>query len=89
MFGSGWVRAAVVASAGLMLAACAVAEPGPRPGPPPPGVGGPPQACTREYAPVCARRGGDERTFSNACTARAEGYRVTSQGECRMSRPRG
>ena len=42
----------------------------------------PSRACTREYAPVCARRGGDFRTFGNACMARADGYRVASQGAC-------
>lgn len=41
-----------------------------------------PQFCTREYSPVCARRGGSVRTFGNACTARAEGYRVMRPGTC-------
>ena len=41
-----------------------------------------PQACTREYAPVCARRGRDVRTFGNACEARAADYRVVSPGRC-------
>jgi hypothetical protein len=41
-----------------------------------------PRACTREYAPVCARRGDRIRTFGNACTAEADGYRVISDGEC-------
>ncbi len=47
--------------------------------PPPP----PPRACTREYAPVCAERGNQTRTFSNACEARSGGFRVVSRGECR------
>lgn len=41
------------------------------------------QACTREFAPVCARQGRREQTFPNACTARAEGFRVTDNGPCR------
>ena len=54
--------------------------PPPRPGPGPrPGE----VACTMQYDPVCARRGGSVRTFGNACSANAEGYRVMSRGECR------
>ncbi|WP_173934664.1 Kazal-type serine protease inhibitor domain-containing protein [Chelativorans sp. Marseille-P2723] len=49
---------------------------------------GAPQACTREYAPVCATRGRDRRTFSNACMARVEGYSVAHQGECQSRRGR-
>ena len=41
-----------------------------------------PRACTREYAPVCARRGRDVRTFGNACEARAADYRIVGQGRC-------
>ncbi|MDI7860886.1 hypothetical protein MRS76_02860 [Rhizobiaceae bacterium n13] len=43
----------------------------------------PPQACSREYAPVCGQRGNRTRTFGNACEARADGYRVIGRGECR------
>ena len=50
-----------------------------RPLPPPDGD----QFCTREYDPVCARAGGDVRTFGNACSARADGYRILYAGECR------
>lgn len=54
-----------------------------RPRPP---IGGerprPPMACTQEYRPVCAQRGGSTRTFGNECSARAEGYRVIRNGEC-------
>ncbi len=42
----------------------------------------PPRACTREYAPVCARRGRDVRTFGNACEARAAEYRILGPGRC-------
>ena len=50
---------------------------GPPPGPPPgPGF------CTREYAPVCARRGGQFRTFGNSCEAENAGFRIVAQGEC-------
>lgn len=42
-----------------------------------------PQACTREYAPVCATGRGGRRTFSNACMARSEGFRVVHRGACR------
>lgn len=68
--------------AGLFMASCTVVvDEEPRPGPPRPG--GPPQACTFEYAPVCAERGRDRQTFGNACQARVDGYRIVSQGECR------
>lgn len=46
------------------------------------GGGGEPRICTREYRPVCARRDGRFRTFSNACEADAEGWRVVGNGEC-------
>lgn len=40
-------------------------------------------ACTAEYAPVCGRLGRQDKTFSNACMARAAGYTVRYQGQCR------
>ncbi|MCV3242959.1 Kazal-type serine protease inhibitor domain-containing protein [Mesorhizobium sp. ZC-5] len=46
------------------------------------GGGEEPRFCTREYAPVCARRGGDRRTFPNSCEADNAGYRVISDGGC-------
>jgi hypothetical protein len=52
-----------------------------RPPGPPPGQGEP-QFCTREYAPVCARRGPVQRTFGNACSAEAEGFQVVRPGGC-------
>ena len=77
-----FARKATVASLlSLMLASCVVVEDGPGPGPRPPRPG--PQFCTREYDPVCARRGGDRQTFANSCMAEAAGYRIIRGGECR------
>ena len=77
-----WRRAGLLAT-GLVLAGCTpvvvVDEPGPvlvDPGP---------AFCTREYDPVCARRGGTVRTFGNDCEAEAADYRVISDGECRRA----
>lgn len=46
------------------------------------GGGGEQTFCTREYRPVCARRGGEMRSFPNACEARAADYRVVGDGPC-------
>ena len=73
------ISAAMVVIASF-LAACVVVEEPTRPWPP---SSGEPQMCTREYAPVCGQRGNDRQTFGNACLARADGYRIVSQGECR------
>lgn len=40
------------------------------------------QVCTQEYAPVCARLGGNTTTYSNQCFARAAGAEVIAQGPC-------
>lgn len=42
-----------------------------------------PTVCTAEYAPVCARLGRQDKTFSNTCMAKAAGYTVRYQGQCR------
>lgn len=69
-----------------LLSACTVVvDDGPNYRPPPrPG----PSYCTREYEPVCARRGHDRQSFSNACLARRAGYRIVDDGLCR-GRPGG
>lgn len=46
-----------------------------------------PQYCTREYEPVCARRGDDRQTFPNECEAERAGYFVIRDGQCRGDRP--
>jgi len=62
-----------------VLGGCVVVDEGPiNPGP---------QYCTQEYAPVCARRGDDRRTFPNDCYAEREGYSIIRDGECRGERP--
>ncbi|MER9680664.1 Kazal-type serine protease inhibitor [Mesorhizobium sp. M0184] len=65
----------------VILAACTVVVDDEGPGPRPPRPG--PQFCTRQYDPVCARRGGDRQTFANACLAERAGYRIIREGECR------
>jgi hypothetical protein len=53
---------------------------GPRPEPaPPPGQ----RFCTRQYEPVCARRGNNVRSFGNACEARNANYRILYDAPCR------
>jgi hypothetical protein len=47
-----------------------------------------PTACTLNYLPVCAKKHGVVRTYSNACGAKAEGARVVADGPCQIARPR-
>lgn len=76
-----------LAVAAVVLAGCTVVvDDGPGHRPPPPRPGGP-AACTFEHAPVCAVRGRDRQTFSNACMARSDGYRVVHAGACRSGGP--
>ncbi|TGV14318.1 peptidase [Mesorhizobium sp. M8A.F.Ca.ET.173.01.1.1] len=63
-----------------ILAACTVVvDDGPRPRPTRPE----PQFCTKQYEPVCARRGDDRQTFANACLADRAGYRIVRDSPCR------
>lgn len=75
--------AAGLALTATVLAGCTVVVEEDRPGyrPPRPDT---PRICTREYNPVCGQRGGDRRTFGNACMAQADGYRILGPGECRV-----
>lgn len=74
---------AVALAALLALAGCLETMPRPeRPHPVRPPRPEKPMACTREYAPVCAVRGRQRQTFSNACTARSERFRVVSNRAC-------
>lgn len=82
MNGPRMVRWSALAAAAVMLSSCVVVEEGPRPGPRPPRPDEP-RMCTRQYDPVCAERRGDRQTFGNACEARAAGYRIVRDGECR------
>lgn len=66
----------------VVLSACTVEGPGPSPGPGPMPEPGP-RFCTREYQPVCARRGNELQTFPNSCEADRAGYRVSHLGACR------
>ena len=68
----------MVALAFLAGSCTVVVDDGPRPGPMPG-----PQICPREYAPVCAVRGGDRQTFANGCRAEQAGYRIVRRGQCR------
>lgn len=63
------------------LSGCVVVEDGGyRPPPPRPNN---PQMCPMIYAPVCGERRGMTRTIGNSCQARADGYRILYNGQCR------
>jgi hypothetical protein len=51
-------------------------------------VSGRPKACTLNYLPVCAKRHGVVRTYSNACGATADGAKVVANGPCPINRLR-
>lgn len=70
--------------AGLVLSSCVVVDEGPNYRPLPPRPGGP-QACTMEFMPVCGERAGRQQIFPNSCNARAQGFRIAHNGECRSS----
>jgi hypothetical protein len=74
-----FVRCAMFAATLSMLASCTVVVDEPGPGP----IRDDGPMCTREYDPVCARRGDSRRTFSNPCLADSAGYRIVRRGECR------
>lgn len=83
---SNTIRLSVLSAAAFIITSCTVVvEEGPvRPTPPRPDR---PQFCTQQYEPVCAVRGDRQRTFGNACTARAEGWRPIHPAECRRRPP--
>lgn len=68
-----------------VLSSCVAPPPGPGPGPSRPHPA--PQMCSFEYAPVCGQSGNRTRTFSNACLARSDGFRVIHNGQCRRAEP--
>ncbi|MBL8576715.1 MAG: hypothetical protein JNK47_05790 [Mesorhizobium sp.] len=78
---TGFARGIAATFAALVfLSSCVVVE---EPGPVRPGPGPGPGFCTREFQPVCAGRGNERRTFSNACLADRSGFRPIHRGECR------
>jgi Kazal-type serine protease inhibitor domain len=85
------IAAATALAAGALFLASCVAEGGDRPTPQPrPPVNPQPDlSCPELYQPVCAQRGNRTRTFSTACQAGLEGWRVIGQGECRGDRTPG
>jgi hypothetical protein len=54
----------------------------PSPGYPGRGYHERPRFCSSDYAPVCAARGGYRKTFSNACHADSEDYRIVFHAPC-------
>lgn len=41
--------------------------------------------CTQEYAPVCGKKDGKKRTYSNKCTMKAEGASYQYAGKCEVA----
>ncbi len=55
------------------------------------GLASPTQAqtiCHKGYIPVCASKDGMEKTYGNACEARADGAYVVNAGACERPRPK-
>lgn len=52
------------------------------PRPPSPPITERPKVCPQIYAPVCASRGAERRTFDNECVARGNGFTVIRNGTC-------
>jgi hypothetical protein len=62
----------------VMLSACTVVVEEPRPG-------SGPSFCPTNFDPVCGRRFGERRTFSNACLANRAGFEIIHRGQCRRA----
>lgn len=68
------LKLAFLAITGLLLAACEVEAENPT-------IAG--TYCPQIYAPVCAERNDELRTFPNACEARSARWRIIADGQCR------
>jgi Kazal-type serine protease inhibitor domain len=42
-----------------------------------------PEICTEQYLPVCGKKNGVTKTYSNGCFARLDGAKVIAKGPCR------
>jgi len=38
--------------------------------------------CATIWMPVCGAKGGEKRSFANACSARSAGWMISGQGTC-------